>query len=104
MTMESDSSNMGGVLNMVKSSHGKVVPGGSLTPHKLLGMTGYLSGTTVFCQAQPGHIHSDEAAQCHSSHIYQQTRKNTLPSTLPIGSNNMEMVHSKKYLPTAPAR
>ena len=51
-----------------------MVLGGSLTSHKLPGVTGCLSGTTVFCQAQPGHNHSDEAGQCHSSDIYQQGR------------------------------
>ena len=82
---------------------GEVVPGGSLTPHKLPGVTGCLSGTTVFCQAQSGHNHSDEAGQCHSSDIYQQARGDTLPSTLPVGSSNMGMVYSEKYLPASRA-
>ena len=50
----------------------EMVQGGA-SHHKLFGASSFLSGTTMLCQAQPGHSNSNEIRQCHSSDLYQQT-------------------------------
>ena len=75
-----------------------MLPTSLIGPHQIPRVINSLPGTAELCQAQQQPDNSDENGQCHSSDIYQQDRRHTLPNTVPADTDNMGVESAEEYI------